>query len=293
MKTTKRLWPFVLADNKLAEEYLEQQAAKGLLLERIGNFGILATYSCVEPQERQFCIDGFKGKKEEQGRYLRIAKDAGWDYVTEQPGHIFFVNREGETPVPMQTDWREEYLQIRKGFWKQDIPLGIFASILLLLLAWLWKVLEIEGGLPMDWRSLYSYACFIFVLIGFAKAIWFYLKSEFALRRDVPMNLGTMKSAMAWGYGRVVIGILWLLGVWCNGATILMKDFKTGINPVSIAAVVMICCLIVFIIIGIRLTKTDELGRKVFKNDDRSKRLLILSGGCLVISFAIYMIVTF
>lgn len=293
MKHVKRIWPFVLADNKLAEEYLKQQAAKGLLLEGIGNYGFFATYRCVEPQKREFCIDGFKGKKEEIERYVRLAKDAGWDYVTEQPGHIFFVNQEGTNPVPMQTDWREEYLQIRKGLWSQDLPLGIFLGVMIGLIITLFGGIGYEEGLPMDWRSLYGYAIFIFIFIGFIKALWFYVKSEIALRRDEPMKLGRMKQAKLWGYGRAITGVIWVPGVVCNGGIVLWEQMQTGINVHSFATAALITCTILFIVIGIRLTKTDELGRKVFKSDEESKRLLHLSIALLVGSFVFFTITSF
>lgn len=291
MKTTKRLWPFVLADNKLAAEYLEKQAAKGLVLESINSYGLWATYRKEEPQQRHYCVDGFKGKKKEQGRYIRMAKDAGWHYVAELPGHIFFSAEPGTNPVPTQTDWREEYLQIRKGLWSQDIPLGIFATILLLLLGWIWKALEIEGGLPMDWEVLYSLAIFGFILVGFVKSLWFYLKSAIALRRDMPMKPGSMTSAMVWGYTRTLLGIGAFAGVFCRSATIFAKDFQGSFDMAFFAGGAVIVSTILCIVIGLRVIKTDELGRKVFPTDGKLKALLygswILVAATMIFYFAV------
>ena len=273
MKTTKRLWPFVLADNKLAEEYLEKQASKGLVLESINIYGLWATYRKEAPQKRRYCVDGFKGKKEEQGRYIRMAKDAGWHYVAELPGHIFFSAEPDTNPIPTQTDWREEYLQIRKGLWSQDIPIGIFLVISLLLLGWLWNALEV-GVLPIDGEVLYSFAIFGFILIGFIKAIWFYLNSAIALRRDIPMRQGSMKCAMAWGYGRAILGIGVMIGLIYRCVKIFAEDFQGGIDLTSFAGGSVIVSTILCIVIGLRVIKTDELGRKVFPTDGKAKTLL-------------------
>lgn len=80
----KRLWPFMKADYRAAEEYLQ------------------------------------------------LAQDGGWEIAAADYGFAFFVSCEGEEPAPMQTDWQNGYRQIRKSFWRQDIPMGI---ILLLALA--------------------------------------------------------------------------------------------------------------------------------------------------------------
>lgn len=292
MKTTKRLWPFVLADNKLAEEYLEKQASKGLVLESINIYGLWATYRKEEPQKRRYCVDGFKGKKEEQGRYIRMAKDAGWHYVAELPGHIFFSADPGTDPVPTQTDWREEYLQIRKGLWSQDIPLGIFTTIFLLLIGWLWKALEVEGGLPMDWQSLYSYAIFGFILIGFVKALWFYLKSAIAIRTDVPMKPASMRCAMVWGYTKTILGIGAATGVSYRCITILAKDFQGGIDLASFAGGSLVIATILCIIIGLRVIKTDDLGRRVFPTDKKAKILIYGSWILVAVTMLIYFAVS-
>ena len=291
MKTTKRLWPFVLADNKLAEEYLEKQASKGLILDSINIYGLWATYRKEEPQKRRYCVDGFKGKKEEQGRYIRMAKDAGWHYVTELPGHIFFSAEPDTNPIPTQTDWREEYLQIRKGLWSQDIPIGIFLIILLLLLGWLWNAWNV-GPLPIDWEVLYSFAIFGFILIGFVKAIWFYLKSAIALRRAIPMRKGSMKCAMAWGYTRTILGIGAFAGVFYRSAAVFAKDFQGSFNMASIAGGAVIVATLLCIVIGLRVIKTDELGRKAFPTDGKSKTLLYGSWILVAVTMIFYFAVS-
>ena len=274
MKTTKRIWPFVLADNKLAEAYLEKQAAKGLILERIGNYGFIATYRKEEPQDRHYCVDGFKGKKDEQGRYIRMAKDAGWHYVTQQPGHIFFTAEPCTNPVPTQTDWREEYQQIRKGLWSQDMPLGIFTTLFILLMVWLWRALEINESLPLNWETIYTYAIFVFIYIGFLKGILFYIKSAVALRRDKPMKPGSFKIAMLWGYARAISGIIMFAGLIYRCVSMMLPDMMGGVNITSLAGTSVIGSTILACVLGVKVVKTDELGRRVFQDDKKSKLIL-------------------
>lgn len=293
MKTTKRLWPFLLADNKLAEKYLEKQAEKGLILQSIFPWGLWATYRCEAPQKRKYCIDGFKGNLDEHGRYLRMANDAGWSYVTDLPGYIFFVSKEGEQPTPTQTDWREEYLQIRKGLWSMDMPMGIVASVLLILLGAFLHWIGFEEGLPLEWKTIHSEIIFIFFLMGFARAIWFYIKSEVALRRNEPMALSSAKSAMIWGYTREFVGIVWVFGLWYNCITILLENLQADDPIVFTSTAVLSLVTVVFLVIMSKLMETDDLGRKRVKQDTKSKIILGLGIGTLAVAFTFWSIVLF
>lgn len=211
-KTVKKLWPFMWADYKTAESYLERMASKGLMLKSLENFvyagfGYLAVYEKTKPQKRKFCIDGFKGSLEEAERYITMAEDAGWEGITADYGILVFASKEGESPVPMQTDWHNEYRQIRKSFWKFDIPLGICT---LLIFAFFAKIESLPGETffsEFNIALVYIIAFFIFSLAGLLRAVTFYIRSEIAIRRDVPLNPVGEKRARLWGSLHSLTGI--------------------------------------------------------------------------------------
>lgn len=283
MKTKRMLWPFVLADNRLAEVYLQQQAAKGLILDHFGLWGFVASYRIEEPQHRLFCVDGFKGNKEEQGRYLRMAKDAGWKYVAELPGHIFFISEEGENPVPTQTDWREEYLQIRKSLWSTEMPVGIVLIVFLVLLI----ALDPTGFLPLILKTPQALCAYIFGTIGFVKAVSFYVKSSLALRRDKPLSKGNWKNAMFLGYTRAVTGIATFVLMIVNGTIKAVNLPGEGIWSKETGLYIALIGTAVFIFSGVRSKDTDDLGRTVMHTDKESKRLKKIGKTLIIVGLII------
>lgn len=284
MKTTKRLWPFVLADNKLAAEYLEKQAAKGLVLEKFELWGFVASYKKEEPQIRSFCVDGFVGDKEEQGRYIRMAKDAGWQYVAEQPGHLFFISKENETPIPTQTDWREEYLQIRKSLWTTEMPVGILLGFLALFAS-----IDPAGLLKMFIESPEVWAIYAFGTISFVKAVLFYVKSSLAFRRNVPMKNGSWKAAVFWGYLRAVTGIAAFGCMIAYGISNAADGIGVGNWGEKAGLYVVILGMILYITTGVRSKSTDDLGRIVRYQDEKSKKIGNLGAILMMVGLIAYM----
>jgi len=283
MKTTRRLWPFVLADNKLAEEYLEQQAANGFILNGFSAWGFMASYRIEEPQKRAFCIDGFKGNRDEQGRYIRMAKDAGWNYAAELPGHIFFISEEGQTPIPTQTDWREEYMQIRKSLWSLEMPVGIILIAFFILMA----ALDPTGFLLTILKSPQVLCIYIFGTIGFVKAVLFYVKSTLAVRRDVPMTKGNWKAAMFWGYVRALAGIAACVLIIVNGVINNVNLPDEGIWSKDTGFCVALLGTGIFIFSGVRSKDIDDLGRVVTHTDKESKRLKKIGKTIIIVGMII------
>lgn len=286
MKTTKRLWPFVLADNRLAEAYLQEQAAKGLILDHFGLWGFMASYRIEEPQQRFYCIDGFKGDKDEQGRYIRMAKDGGWEYVTELPGHIFFISEEGENPVPTQTDWREEYLQIRKSLWSFEMPVGIMLLAFFVLLIWI----DPTGFITTMLSSPRVICIYIFGSIGFIKAALFYLKSEIALRRDIPIGKSNWKQALFWGYTRAIAGLATFSLMILNGIVTATQSAQGGDWLTDASLLMMAAGTALYIASGVIGKNIDDLGRTVYHADENTKKLKKLSKILIVVGFVIYIL---
>lgn len=283
MKHVNRIWPFVLADNKLAEEYLEKQAAKGLILDGFGGWGFIASYRVEKPQQRTFCIDGFKGNWDEQGHYLRMAKDAGWKYAAELPGHIFFISEEGQTPIPTQTDFKEEYLQIRKSLWSLEMPVGIVLLAFFILMA----ALDPTGFLLTIVESPQILCAYIFGTIGFVKALLFYVKSSLAIRRNIPISEGNWKAAMFWGYIRALTGLASFTLMIVNGFNTAVNLPEEGIWSKTTGLYVAILGTIIFIYSGVRSKGIDDLGRTVTHTDEDSKRLKKVGKALIIVGMII------
>lgn len=224
-KTIRRLWPFMRMDYKAAEEYLEKKAAQGLLLKEWAVYyhGLfsMATYEKAEPQKRKYCIDAIAADSEEAAEdYLQMAEDAGWKPIAAENGMVIFVSEENQKPVPMQTDWENEYRQIRKSFWRMELPLGI-GTILIL---WVLPMIDAEPPIlsveAFRQDSAISLLLLPFIAVPSVLALragLFYLRSEIAIRTGKPMVRLGMKAARLWGTVVVVAGLapsLSVLGIF-------------------------------------------------------------------------------
>ena len=189
-KTVRRLWPFSWADGEAAAEYLAKQAEKGLILKGLinhlgkTNLGIIAVYEKTQPQKRTYWVDIFTVKTEED------------IYAYQQE-----VSEEGESPEPLESDWREQYRCIRRSLRSSDIPFGLGTVLLLLVFlkveadsgvgAFLKGLLSVEM-IPFWFRALCGISCLV-------RSIGFYIRSERAMKENRPIEPRSMESAFLWG----------------------------------------------------------------------------------------------
>lgn len=262
---TRRLWPFAAADFAQAAAYLEKQAEKGLILEKLVLYDLVAVFRKDRPQKRKFCVDGFKGEESEAIEYLDMAEDAGWTAAAVSQGLVIFMSEENASPTPMQTDWEMEYRWIRKGLWKFDIPMGIVGLLALAFLFWI--SLSGDPDWPMDWYQALNLLCMFFVIIlsllGFVRAVWFYMGSGRALRTGRPMQKsgGTMRQAMLWGYSRSAAGLAWIVVVIGKGLSIMVPDISAGGAKAFWLIAMAVCMVLFFIITRLSWERRPELGK--------------------------------
>ncbi len=203
--TVKRLWMFSWGDYEAASMYLEQMAARGLLLSQvnplpmIGNIGVIAVFEKSRPQRRKYCVDFFPGKgKEEAQSYLQMASDGGWEIIDAVRGVGFYQSAEEAEPIPMQTDWRMQYREIRRTYWRGE---GLFGAATMVLLYFLLKAgLSIEDLLSAPSAdSLFLVIGLVFGVLALFRTVVYTLQSEIALRRDRPLRPKTLTEARLWG----------------------------------------------------------------------------------------------
>lgn len=271
--TVKRFWPFMWADYKSAEQYLERMAAKGLLLKSIDDFlfsgfGFIAVYEKCEPQRRKYCIDSLTGSRESIEEYAAMAEDAGWTLAAADYGIGVFCSEKDQSPVPLQTDPKNEYRQIRKSFWKMDIPLGLLT---LPLIYFVYKLESLPDSGNRN-ENIYTYIgyllifCFFaFALAGLLRAISFYIKSGIAIRRDIPLKPLREGTARMWGALHGLTGIC--IALFMMGR--LMNYLYIGVF--SGEAYKMICCLLIAgsligtnILARLEITKRNKYVKMLF-----------------------------
>lgn len=145
MRTTKRvLTQFCFYDRTGIEKMLKKQAAKGWMLESIGQLGW--KYRRIEPKNVRFAVtyyanasmfDPYPTAGEEL--YQDFVEHSGWQFVASNAQmQIFFT--EEEEPIPIETDPVVELQNIHKAVKKSYLP-GYYimiaaAAMNLMLMAW-------------------------------------------------------------------------------------------------------------------------------------------------------------
>jgi hypothetical protein len=116
------------------EEYLEEMAKKGWMLEKLGQ-GI-ATFKRIQPSKLRFYIDVFKDEgplvpenTPDSREYRSLCEASGWHFITSQDYLQYFYADEGQNPTPIQTDEELELSLVKKTLLKREflsIPFMIF-----------------------------------------------------------------------------------------------------------------------------------------------------------------------
>ena len=134
-QTRTRWFRYAAEDAKAAQAELDELAARGWELEEVGFF--TATFRRAE-RPRPCWVEPARWasvrRKDETARadYLALCADAGWELASEDGGLFYFRAREGEEPVPLQTDGAVEW----EAVWKKALHDQVW-SMAGLLIYWL------------------------------------------------------------------------------------------------------------------------------------------------------------
>lgn len=162
-------WGFFSLDYKAMEEYLEQMAEKGWMLEKVG--WITAKFRAIEPQALKFCVDVFKGggpltpeNTEEALEYRNICRESGWLYITSRDHLQFFYAEADNSPVSIQRDQVLEQNIIGATLWKREL-----LSVLIMLLIMVYFIFKFYC--PLKYTVLLNFigvvTAFSFPFLGF------------------------------------------------------------------------------------------------------------------------------
>ena len=145
MKDRKRvLSKYSFYDRTHIQQYLEDMASKGWMLEKITSF--YWQFKAIEPQTLHFSINYFPPASEfdaEPSEQLLTIRDycahAGWEFVTASAQMQIYCNAQ-ENPTPIETDALVEVETINKAMKKNFLP----SQIVLLILGVLQMILHVN-----------------------------------------------------------------------------------------------------------------------------------------------------
>ena len=133
----RKLMPFTFYDRTGIEERLEEQAAKGWLLEKCSASGWI--YRRIEPARIHFSVVYFPAAdafdphpSEKQMRFQEFCEHTGWELVASNVQMQIFCNRRAN-PIPIETDPVIEVENIHKSVKKTMFP-AYFSNLILALM---------------------------------------------------------------------------------------------------------------------------------------------------------------
>ena len=190
MRQTKRVMTqFCFYDRTGIEKMLEKQAARGWMLESIGQLSW--NYRRTEPKQVHFAVtyypnasmfDPYPTVGEEM--YQEFVSHSGWRFVASNAQLQIFCS-EAENPVPIETDPMVELQNIHKAVKKSYLPgyyLMIAAATMNLVLMG-WRLYENFTGTLANNANLFTILCWT-VLFGMelTEILSYYLWRRKALR---------------------------------------------------------------------------------------------------------------
>lgn len=179
MRRTKHvLFSFPPYLYKAVERYLNDQAAQGWELVKVGRFGYLAKFRRTHSTDLRYGTDLIPYRRGKKGRakveeYLALCREGGWDLVDRRGSLAVFLAQPGADPAPIQTDpavERDHYRQVRRNslFWVLlPLLIDLIYWIFLLWTGWRTGGDEWISGIPE--HLLFSwYHSWIVVIFGTA-----------------------------------------------------------------------------------------------------------------------------
>ena len=137
------LFNFCTGDFKGVERYLNEQAARGWKLDRVGLLG--GRFVRAERDDLRWCVDLVDGKRrrEDTEEYLGLCAEGGWDLVSQTNGMYLFCSRPGLRPMPIQTDPELEKKNYNKYYIRSTI---LSALIIAAWIAFYALIIRAAGG---------------------------------------------------------------------------------------------------------------------------------------------------
>ena len=194
-------WGFFSIDYRVMEEYLEEMAMKGWMLENVGQFA--AKFRVIEPQKLKFYVDIFKEggpltpeKTKESEEYRDLCRESGWMFITSRDYLQFFYADGDSQPVPIQTDEVLEQNMLEHTLFRNEL---LSICIFLIIAVWSFSTL-----FPISDTNFISFTGFtgtfffpIFCTFSAIPALYSLvriIKSRRNIKKGLPIEKPTLKS---------------------------------------------------------------------------------------------------
>ncbi len=206
-KSKRIFWGFLSLDYKAIEEYLEEMASKGWMLEKVGRWS--AQFRSMEAKKLKFYVDIFKDggpfspeNTEEAEEYRNLCKESGWNFITSRDYLQFFYAEEDTNPTPIQTDDALEQEIVKSTLWKTEL------ISLIILIAFSIKITTLY--LPTEYRYLLSFVgvagiLFPLLTISVASPVIYSLIRTVKARKDLSRGLPIEKPTLASARKRMIL----------------------------------------------------------------------------------------
>lgn len=196
-------WGFFSLDYKAMEEYLEQMAEKGWMLEKAGR--VTAKFRAIKPKTLKFYIDVFKEggpltpeNTEEALEYRELCRASGWIYIASRDHLQFFYAEADSNPVPIQTDQALEQNLIESTLWKYEL-LSVLVALLVMILLISKSYCSLKYTVLLNFTGVVAIFSFPFLglpilFIGGYGLIWM-LRSRRNIKNGLVIKKPTLKAA--------------------------------------------------------------------------------------------------
>ena len=228
---------FSVIDYHAMEEYFEEMARNGWMLEKLG--GITATFRKIEPVDLKFTVDIFPGSSMFESAnsrswqdYKNLCEESGWTYVAKGNNYQIYYCKAEETPIPIQTD---------SSIAEKIVSKTVFGPELAVMLLCLPALCTSLGGLfNFDYSRLFtntgvvSSLLFPFLIIGLfwnmlTYVIWL-VRAKLAIKKGAALPQTSVGSARFRGILLLCVSVLMVaaflfaaLGDMRNGHTYLLS----------------------------------------------------------------------
>lgn len=169
--TKRRFVQFTFYDRTGIQDYLEKQAQKGWLLEKITPLGWV--FRSMEPKLLHFSVTYFPQASafdpepsENQKRFQDFCAHTGWELAAANAQMQIFYN-ENENPIPIETDAAIEVETIHKAVKKSFLPaqLLLLATGILQGSLFVWRLLSDPIRVLASNVNLFTGLCWALVLL--------------------------------------------------------------------------------------------------------------------------------
>lgn len=228
-KTKHCIGQFTFFDRTGIQLFLEKQARKGWMLERIGYFGW--RFRRIEPAELHFAVTYFPeagaydpGPSDRELELREMCAHAGWQHIASNSQMQIYCNEQAD-PTPIETDPVMELENIHRAAKKSFLPVyGFLLAVVLLYMALeIWNLRQDPIGILASNTQLFAMLTTVVLAVMSVVEIAGYIlwrRKALTAAREQEQFLPT------WGTRRFMIGMLWLVAACLVGTLLSLGSIK-------------------------------------------------------------------